>query len=127
MLNSSFTYTVTETVYYEYTVFKFSSYRSFYSEFFIAYSHRVDTQEEGKLEVGIIAGIAAAAVAVVAVVIGLIVRFGRHRKLDAEEAAGDYNCEDKELSSFTGTSELREIEEDPFAVDFKEQKFVTPL
>ena len=118
---------MTEVVYYEYTVFQFTSYQSFYYDFFVAYSHQIDDNSSSKLEVGVIAGIAAAAVAVVAVVVALIVRFGLHRKLTDEDAVVDTNSESKELDSFTGVSGLREIEEDPFAVDFQEQEFVTTL
>ncbi|KAH0790354.1 DUF5057 domain-containing protein [Histomonas meleagridis] len=137
--SNDYTYVITEIIYYDYTVIMYSTYISYYFDFYFmnVYDGNDDKQNEtGKdtnifLIIGIVIGIIVFAVIIVTIII--IIR--RNQKINYEDEndqddeididIGNSN-ETREINNYSGLS-FKDIEEDPFANDFNEQAFVTHI
>ena len=121
---SGSTYVQTEVVFYEYTAVAYSFYRSYYiSVFNVYYSSGAPS---GGSKTTIIAAACAAAAAIIVVVSlhVILIKIRRRKQSSVEQEAGSFEQNDLEATnSFSGELSISHIEEDPFADDFKEDKF----
>ena len=121
------TYIITKVIYYAYTAVAYSFYHSYYINVFtIFYPSGAPTVGS---KVAIIAGCTASAAIVVVVVLVVVLIKIRSRK----QTSGDQESDELEQNDFEATNafsaglSVSHIEEDPFANDFIEDKFIDKI
>ena len=124
---SMITYIQTEVVYYAYTAVAYSLYRSFYINVFTFY-YQSSAAPGGSNIVIITACTAVTAVVLVSLVIVILIKIRSRKQASPKQEAENLEQNDFEHSnSFYGVLSVSNIEEDPFADDFKEDKFMNKI
>ena len=121
------TYIQTAVVYYAYTAVAYSIYLSYYISFLTVYFANEALLNDNKTTIITSVCVVVAVVVVVSVVVVLL-RI-RHKKGSNEEHESiDLEQNDFEsMNSFSGGLSVSHVEEDPFANDFKEEKFIDQM
>ena len=133
-IDTSLTYVQTEVVYYEYAVVAYSSYYSFYTNFFtVVYPNEPQTNDSSATIIISVCA-AVAAVVIVSLLVVVLIRFVNKKRMSSEQEqeqeqdADNFEGSASEIkSSFTIGMTSTSIEEDPFADDFKEDKFINQI
>ena len=125
---SGIAYIQTEVVYYSYTAVVYSFYLSYYISAFTVYYQSVAASGGSNTTIIIAACSAAAAVVVVALLVVLLIKIRSRKQTSCEQEADNFERNDFEsTNSFSGGLTVSNIEEDPFADDFKEDKFIDKI
>ena len=125
IIDSNFKYFPTKFIYYEYKVVQYSSYYMFYSDFFtIIYANEASTNDIKTVIITSVC-VAIAAIIIISLLVVLLNNIRKRKQLIEDQES--YNFEGNNLESNNGFSSgisISNIEEDPFANDFKEDKFI---
>ena len=127
---SAHTHVQTAVVYYLHTAAAYSLYCSFYiSVFTVYYASCASTSGNETNIIAAACSAAAAAAAAVAVLFAVVlIRIRRIWQASEEQESDNVEQNDFETTnSFTGGMPVSNIEEDPFADDFKEDKFIDKI
>ena len=118
MIGSSYTYIETFYVCHEYITVLYSSYITFYSDFFTIINQDESQSKDINNTIIISVCSAIAAILVVTILIVLLIRM-QNNKISSDE------IDENEMSgnNFQTTFSTHNIEEDPFAKDFKEDEY----
>ena len=102
-------------------------YRSYYISIFTVYLSRA--QSSGNNTIVIAASCsAAAAVVVVVLLVVVLIKIRRRKQTSCDQEAINFEQNDLEpANTFSGGLSPSNIEEDPFAADFKEDKFIDKI
>ena len=125
MLGTSLTYIGTVVIYFEYIVIQYTTYLSFNSDFFTIFDQNEKQAGDGYSAVIIGVYVAVAAILIVLVLVVLLIRIRSQKQINDESEGGSEQANEDSIghvNSFS-TGITMNVEEDPFAEDFNEEKY----
>ena len=119
------TYVQTKRIYYSYTAVAYTFYHSYcHSIFTIYYANEAATSCSNNNTTITAACAAAGAVVVITLLVVLLIKIQSRKKTRGEQEVDNFEQDYLEATnSFSGGLSISHVEEDPFANDFKEDKF----
>ena len=124
--DSTFTFIPTKFIYYDYKVVQYSSYYDFYSDFFTIIHQNESPANDNNATIITAVCVAIAAIIIISLLVVLLIKIRGRKLLSEEQESDNFEGNDTEsMNSFSTALTISNVEEDPFANDFKEDQIIT--